>query len=203
MNNLYRYYSSDIYCMNNLISEDMLSMLHWLPCAAQKWLVCSNVRNALAEWFCQAIHSIHERSPNLVDTKKISEICVEMNQWTVKKSSHTQPVSKMEYAAICNQVNIWSGLVSSAQEQTPQFLHKTKEKQNYMKAGIECLRIISGKCHVLPMMNLSIFFSCTLRSCTSEWADTKFWTPPWFCSTQRCAPPPSWKNIQKWQLLRL
>lgn len=156
MNNLYRYYSSDIYCMNNLISEDMLSMLHW---AAQKWLVCSNVRNALAEWFCQAIHSIHERSPNLVDMKKISEICVEMNQWTVKKWSHT---ASLQDGICCNmqssQYLVWPGFFGSRTNTSISPQRKSKTKLHESWNLIECLRIISGKCHVLPMMNLSIFF---------------------------------------------
>lgn len=146
LHNLCRYYSSDIYGMNNLIS-DMLSMLHWLPWAAQKWLVRSNVRNI--QYMREVL--------NLVDPKKKSVRSV--LRWTVKKSSHT---ASLQDGICCNQVNIWSGLVSSAQEQTPQFLHKERKTKLHESWNIiKCLRIISGKCHVLPMKICQFFDALT------------------------------------------
>ncbi len=136
MNNLYRYYSSDIYGMNNLMSEDML---HWLPWAAQKWLVCSNEPNALAEWFCQ---TIHERSPNNSGHEKDQwDLCWD-EQWRNMKKSYYEIITQPQFPR-CNMLQssqylVWPGLFGSRKNTWISPPKKTKQHESCNT--LECLQ---------------------------------------------------------------
>ena len=86
------------------------------------------LQNGFAKQFIQYMREV-QTIPNLVDMKKISEICVEMNQWTVKKWSHT---ASLQDGICCNmqssQYLVWPGFFGSRTNTSisPQRKSKTK-----------------------------------------------------------------------------
>ena len=109
----------------------------------------------------------------IVDTTKISEICVEMNSEEIlrnhiMKSSHTATVSKVQYAAIKS----ISGLAWFLRLKKKHLNFSTKKKtrrhescntqSNVYKRS--CCHNFRETCFAHEICQ----FSCTLRSCTSE-----------------------------------